>query len=82
MGATISSLSTIDDLGAKLHMNVESVFYHPKSNGNVNIDFTKTKTLFRNPITINVDDNQASTAQVISLEILWGSQDPSKVTTS
>tara|TARA_R100000458_G_C8278487_1_gene254746 strand:+ start:4652 stop:6649 length:1998 start_codon:yes stop_codon:yes gene_type:complete len=82
VGKTLCVVTNIDDIAAKLSMDVESVYYHPKSNGNADIDFTKTKTLFRNPVTIDLSDNQASTQSVISFEILWGSQDPSKVTTS
>jgi hypothetical protein len=80
VGKTLCVITNIDDIAAKLSMNVESVYYHPKSHGNDDINFTKTKTLFRNPIIL--DFSQQSTRSVISLTILWGSQDPSKVTTS
>jgi hypothetical protein len=82
VGKTLCVIANVDDLAAKLSMDVASVYYHPKSNGNADIAFEKTITHFRNPITVDLSNNQASTQSVISLELLCGSQDPSKVTTS
>ena len=83
VGKTLCVVTNIDDIAAKLSMNVESVYYHPKSNGNADIDYTKTKHYLQNPITVDLSNNQASTQSVISLEILWGQdQDLGKVTTS
>jgi hypothetical protein len=81
VGKTLCVVTNIDDTAAKLSMNVESVYYNPKSNGNDDIDFTKTKTLFRQAMTLNFDI--VSTQSVVSLEILYGQdQGIGKVTTS
>lgn len=81
VGQTLCTLTEIDGTSAKVPMNVLSIFYHPQSNAGVDIDSTKTKTIFRNPAVFDISNNQTSTQDIISFEILMG-QEPSQVKTS
>ena len=78
IGTTISNVTSLPgDNSAKLHMNIDSIYYRPESSSGTGhyYDPAKTETLLRNAVTINLNQNPAN-IKTFAFECLWGGSPP------